>query len=270
MHQSNVKYFFYTLGCTKFLYLHFLFPLCASLSDPLLINQPVQDPLRRSFHDQNMTRGIVLHFVHGELEESEDRWEEHAKTPNLFCLFITTKWLSGVLGVCAHIHTVIFLESRGPIFSLLVWSTGLIEGDLTERAQKVIRIPFVEGAFIRTLTCIPVVLHFALPPLHPLAPEKNTPTYKYPVTLPPGNLYLSHSISNLCKTTAKIAFFPLNTDLPFFFTSACTGCIRKILVIHTFKPAGCRKWSRRAALIDVLPLSKVLMFPCDDFCSFPL
>lgn len=35
--------------------------------DRLLINQPVQDPLWRSLHDQNMTRGIVFCFMDREL-----------------------------------------------------------------------------------------------------------------------------------------------------------------------------------------------------------
>lgn len=41
--------------------------------DPLWINTPVQDPLRSSLHDQDVTRGIFLRFMDGELTKKKKK-----------------------------------------------------------------------------------------------------------------------------------------------------------------------------------------------------
>lgn len=64
--------------------------LVRRIINPLLINQPVQDSLRRSLHDQNMTGGIVLPFMDRELddrgaEEEEDRVRTRHDNPTRVC-----------------------------------------------------------------------------------------------------------------------------------------------------------------------------------------
>lgn len=48
--------------------------------DPSWINTPVQDPLRCSLHDQDVTRGIFLRFMDGELTKKKKKKKHKEKT----------------------------------------------------------------------------------------------------------------------------------------------------------------------------------------------
>lgn len=87
-------------------------PRVSCTIDLLLINQPVQDSLRRSLHDQNMTSGIVLHFMDRQLEERRRRIEKPVKMTGFSSKTYSATFILEQDATCSSLQVSVFVGKR--------------------------------------------------------------------------------------------------------------------------------------------------------------